>query len=312
MQCLKLAPRISVLVLTRNRVGVLRNCITSILRQRFRDFEVVILDDASDTEDTSAAVAAELSDPRIRSYRVDSCLGVAGGRNFLMDKACGEILISIDDDAVFVGEDALEEVRTSFERSPKTGAVAFRITNVVSGERSPKIPFPKAIVSRNPTIATKRSHVAYFLGGGHAILKRIIQTHGGYRSDMFFGEEEMDLAYRIIQAGYCISYEPTIEVDHFPMPSVVGNHETHRSSELFYHVRNRAYLAYRYLPWTYAVPYLGTWMLRYAVKSVRDNNVSDFFRGACATPQFLRGVQRQVLDRVALEYLTKHGGRLWY
>src|SRR5438128_265660 len=97
-------PRLSIMVLTRNRLDVLRNCIHSILRQRSPDFEIVILDDASDCMDTAAAIAREFADPRIRPYRSESSLGVAGGRNFLMEQARGEILVSIDDDAVFVGK----------------------------------------------------------------------------------------------------------------------------------------------------------------------------------------------------------------
>ena len=49
--------RISVLVNTFNRADYLRNCLTSYLRQTFRDFEVVIADDGS--TDQTADVLAE-------------------------------------------------------------------------------------------------------------------------------------------------------------------------------------------------------------------------------------------------------------
>ncbi|HMO86204.1 MAG TPA: glycosyltransferase, partial [Lacipirellulaceae bacterium] len=273
---------------------------------------IVVLDDGSDDGDTAAAAALEFSDPRIRSYRVESSLGVAGGRNFLMEQARGEILVSIDDDAVFVGDRALDEVCTIFAHCPDAAAVAFRVTNIVNGVRRLNIPFSKSAIVRNAVIGDRQTQVSYFIGCGHAIRKAFVQAHGGYRADMVFGEEELDIAYRIVRAGYGIVYAPSIEVDHFPRPSVVERRKRRNTSELSCHVRNRAYLAYRYLPWKYAVPYVCIWMMRYAVDSLRDNSFADFLRGAVATPQFLRGVRREVLNPTALMYLAKNGGRLWY
>jgi GT2 family glycosyltransferase len=300
----------SVFVLTRNRADVLRNCVRSVLRQTCRDFELIILDDASDGNDTADAMAREFGDSRIRPYRAESPLGVAGGRNLLMSEARGEILISIDDDAVFTTEDALEKVACAFYDQPKVGAIAFKIMNVVSGTRAPLVPISRLQLARNPDALGERALVSSFRGGGHAVRKRIIDELGGYRSDMVFGEEEMDLAYRIIGAGYEIAYEPSIEVDHFPMPSTVKSGRAR--SELFYHVRNRAYLAYRYLPLRYAVAYASIWAARYALVGLRQRQLNEFIRGAIATPKFLRGVKRESLDRNALAYMAAHGGRLWY
>jgi len=312
MNCKSLNPRISVLVLTRNRLGVLRHCVRSILRQEYRDFEVVILDDGSEKTDTAAAVAAEFVDPRVRPYRFDSNSGVAEGRNFLMREARGEILVSIDDDAVFTSDDALDRIHRCFAKDATVGTAAFKIINVVNGRRTPLVPFSQALLARDPDVVTRPVAVSSFRGGGHAIRKRLFEQLGGYRDDMFFGEEELDLAYRIIQSGHRIVYEPSVQVDHFPMPSLVGGRKVHASIELFYHVRNRGYLAYRYLPWRYALPYCTIWMLRYAVRGIRGDGVFNFFRGALAIPRFVRGIRREVLDRRALAYLTQHGGRLWY
>src|SRR5690606_36640455 len=174
----------------------------------FQNYEIIVLDDASDGTDTASAIAQEFTDSRIRPYRSTVSLGVAGGRNFLMIKAQGEIVVSIDDDAVFVGDDAIDKIWSSFEESRELGVAAFRVTNIVSGLRSLNIPFAKSAISRDPTHGSTRANVTYFIGCGHAIRKSIVEDLGGYRDDMMFGEEEMDLAYRVIQAGYRIVYEP--------------------------------------------------------------------------------------------------------
>ena len=306
-------PQLSVMILTRNRLDVARKCLESVLWQGHPSFEVVILDDASDSGDTAAALATEFPDSRIRHFRSETSLGVAGGRNFLMENSRGDIVISIDDDAIFTKSTDLEEVSRAFRDRPEVGIVAFRITNVINGERSPLVPFHRVTVQRNPEVVVTPAMVSTFRGGGHAIRKELINRLGAYRRDMMFGEEEMDLAYRAIQHGYRIAYEPSINIDHFPMPSVTGGGQGHRAfSELYYHVRNRSYLAYRYLPVRYLLPYIGFWMTQYTIRSVRTGTVFDLVRGLLATPGFLRGVRREVLDRNALAYLTKHGGRLWY
>ena len=279
------------MILTRNRLDVLRTCVRSILNQLYRDFEIVILDDASDGADTAAGVAQEFADPRIRPFRTTSSVGVAGGRNFLMDAVRGEFLISIDDDAVFVNRDALNVVCHVFDREPAAGILAFKIMNVLGGQRRPLIPHSRFAIAEDPNIVSQRALVSSFRGGGHAVRKRIIEQLGGYRGDMMFGEEEMDLAYRTIRSGANIVYEPSIEVDHFPLPSEVNQRRECGlgRTELFYHVRNRAYLAYRYLPSKYLFPYLGIWAARYAWTSIRQRQVTTFVRGAASTPSFLRG-----------------------
>jgi GT2 family glycosyltransferase len=162
--------------------------------------------------------------------------------------------------------------------------------------------------ARDLSVVSKRALVSSFRGCGHAIRKSVVEAHGNYRCDMVFAGEEWDLAYRVIQAEYRIAYEPSIEVEHFPMPSVVRKAQRPGSSEVFYQFRNHAYLAYRYLPWMYAFPYLGSWTLRCSIRGLRENKLFDLFRGALATPGYLRGVKREVLNRKALAYLAAHGG----
>jgi GT2 family glycosyltransferase len=307
-------PRLSVLILTRNRLAVLRNCVRSILRQQRPDFEIVILDDASDGSDTAQSIAGELADPRIRPLRSETSLGVAGGRNLLMQKATGEFLVTIDDDAVFLGEHALDEVCRAFDSQTDVGVVAFKIVDVINGQRTPLAPIGRLGNARDCSVVSKRSMVSSFRGCGHAIRKRVVEAHGDYRSDLVFAGEEWDLAYRVIQAGYKIAYEPSIEVEHFPMPTVVRKSPRRGASEVYYQFRNHAYLAYRYLPWKYALPYLGSWTVRCSIQGLRENKLLDLARGALATPRYLRGVKREVLDRNALAYLAAHGGGrgTWY
>lgn len=55
---------VSVCIPTFNNAGYLRDSIRSVLTQRFEDFELIVLDDAS-TDNTPAVVEA-IHDPRLR------------------------------------------------------------------------------------------------------------------------------------------------------------------------------------------------------------------------------------------------------
>jgi glycosyltransferase involved in cell wall biosynthesis len=95
---LEALPRISVLIGTRNRPEVLKRCLRSVLGQDYVNFEVLVLDDASDSCRVCDSIQ-ELADPRLRCFRASDPLGVAGGRNRLMELAEGNMFFVMDDDA---------------------------------------------------------------------------------------------------------------------------------------------------------------------------------------------------------------------
>lgn len=67
MQKMKKSPLVSILVCTYNRCDLLRRCITSVLKQDFKDFELIIIDDCS-TDNTQEMISS-YTDERIRYVR---------------------------------------------------------------------------------------------------------------------------------------------------------------------------------------------------------------------------------------------------
>ena len=66
-------PRVTVVIPTYNRPDLLERAIDSVLAQTLRDFEVVVLDNASETD--TAAVMARYDDPRITFVRREHNIG---------------------------------------------------------------------------------------------------------------------------------------------------------------------------------------------------------------------------------------------
>jgi glycosyltransferase involved in cell wall biosynthesis len=127
-------PKVSVIIPTRNRSRLLRQAIVSVLRQSFQDFEIIIIDDASD-DDTRAAVASQ-PDVRIRYFRHAANRGEAASRNAGIAHATGEYIALLDDDDSWLPEKLAVQVQLLDSCSAKVGVVTtgyFRI-NIESGE----------------------------------------------------------------------------------------------------------------------------------------------------------------------------------
>jgi GT2 family glycosyltransferase len=89
------APRVSVVIPTYNRAELLAESIESVLRQSYRDLEVVVCDDGS-TDDTAARVQALES--RVRYLGLPHTGRPGSPRNRGIEAARGELVAFLDDD----------------------------------------------------------------------------------------------------------------------------------------------------------------------------------------------------------------------
>jgi hypothetical protein len=85
-----------VLLTTCNGAEFLRETLDSVLAQRFSDFEIVAVDDAS--TDATPDVLAACADPRLRVLRSSQRLGVAEARNFGFSHCRGAYIAAQDHD----------------------------------------------------------------------------------------------------------------------------------------------------------------------------------------------------------------------
>jgi GT2 family glycosyltransferase len=304
--------KVSVLIGSRNRPMALQRCLESVLMQQHSELEVLILDDASEDPIAYQRCIEQIGDSRVVLTRSEKQLGVAGGRNLLFAQASGDIFFVLDDDAVIAGIDTITRLCDIFTTCPEIGIVACQIVEYSSdGKILRKVPFSRRLLARFPHLAEKPQFVSYFLGGAHGIRRQVIETCGHYHPDLMFGEEELDLAYRVLEHQWQIFYDPKIVVYHYPSPSVISKSNS-LAEELLHHVKNRIYLAYRYLPLPYLPIHLLIWLIIYSAMAVRAKAPFTLLRGIRAGIQMSQQAQRQPLSRSTITYLRAHNGRLWY
>lgn len=101
-----MSEKVSVIMLTYNREKLVGRAIESVLRQSYKNFEFIIVDNGS--EDGSAEVAESYAreDSRIRLYRTDK-KSIGEGRNFGLSKSTGTYITFLDDDD-WMHDDMLE------------------------------------------------------------------------------------------------------------------------------------------------------------------------------------------------------------
>lgn len=93
---MSVAPRVSVILPTYNRGALLARSIASVLTQSYRDFELLVVDDASD--DGTAEVLAGIADPRLQVLRQPQRRGAAQARNRGIRAARGALIAFQDSD----------------------------------------------------------------------------------------------------------------------------------------------------------------------------------------------------------------------
>lgn len=121
-------PRVSVLIpVYRTEEAHLRAAIESILSQSFKDFELLLLNDAPD-DTRPEAVAASYGDARIRYICNERNLGITPSRNKLIELAQGDYLAVMDHDDLSLPT-RLEKQVAYMDAHPEVGVCGARVQN---------------------------------------------------------------------------------------------------------------------------------------------------------------------------------------
>lgn len=94
-------PRVSVVIPTRNRAGLVPAAVRTALAQSHRDLEVIVVDDASDDDTPAVLAALAAADGRVRAVRRETRGGAPRARNAGVRAARGRVIAFLDDDCVW-------------------------------------------------------------------------------------------------------------------------------------------------------------------------------------------------------------------
>ncbi len=112
-------PKISVMLLTYNRGKLVSRSIKSVLNQTFKDFELVIVNNAAE-DNTDQVIKPFLSDSRVVYKKLDKNIGPFGGINTMLDMVKGKYIINMADDDELL-PDALQIISDNFDKFEPKG-----------------------------------------------------------------------------------------------------------------------------------------------------------------------------------------------
>ncbi len=294
-------PRVSLIVVTMNRKEILKRCLESFSLQTNRDYEVIVVDNAS-SDGTGDLIRQAF--PHVRYFFLNTNSGPPGGRNHGVRMARGEFCVFIDDDAVFAENNALDQVVSYFRQDNGLGCIAFRIVQPGDGLEEYKS-IPRADKKR---IAADYE-CSYFCGAGFAVRRSIFLEMGMFWEPLIFIGEELDFSYRLVNEGYKIMHSSAISVIHY---------ETQQARVpgkwIYYGVRSRCWVAIRNLPWINVLSHTLLWWGYFFVAGIRNRHIIYFLRGIKDTiiglPKAMK--TRSCITQETIGKLKTLSGRIYY
>jgi GT2 family glycosyltransferase len=223
-----------------NRPAELSKAVESVLGQRGDPVDLLVVGNGTDLLPLP---------PGVRTLRLPRNLGVAGGRNAGIAECNGDVVLFLDDDGWYPDPTLAEHVAGRFAADPMLAVLSFRVVDPDGG------PGARWYVPRLRAGDPGRSSpVTTFSGGASAIRRSAFLAAGGLPEAFFYGHEESDLSWRLIELGYRLEYDAAARMCHPPLPNS-RNPDFYRLDG-----RNRVLLARRNLPWPLAAAFLLDWL----------------------------------------------------
>jgi GT2 family glycosyltransferase len=238
-------PSFGCVVLTQgHRPDDLRRALDSLLGQEGVEVDVVVVGNAWEPGGLPDGV---------RGVGLPEDVGIPGGRNAGVPHVRGELLFFLDDDASIVGADTLARVARLFEDEPDVGLVQLRVDPREGGD-PPRDWVPRLRAGNR----TRPGDVTLVWEGAVSMPRRLFEQVGGWPGEFRFVHEGVDLAWRVMDAGYRVRYAADLAVLH-PLPPPAA---TRHGYSRYYGARNRVWLARRHLPLPLGALYVATFALR--------------------------------------------------
>lgn len=233
--------RTTIAIITRNRKDELRRAVRSALDQT-GSVEVLVIDDGS-SDGTSQMLRREF--PEVRVVRFEDDADVAARRNDAAALASGDVIVSIDDDAVFSSPRIVADTLRDLDH-PRIAAVAIPFVDVgISPEIQQQAP------DREGSWVT-----TIFRATAYAIRRDVLVEVGGYTREIGQFGEEFDLSLKLLDSGYVIRLGRSAPIHHHT--SVKRNY---RRMDIYYR-RNDQLICWMYFPFPWNLLYMGGYALR--------------------------------------------------
>ena len=302
--------KVAVVLLGYNSRSYLEKFIPSVLKTDYDDFDLVYVDNAS-TDDSVSYVETHF--PEVKIFRIYENHGFTGGYTSSLPHIDAEYYVLLNSD-VEVTPNWLTRQMERMEANPNLGACQPKLLHYntpeifdyagASGGFIDKYGYPFCRGRIFDQVEKDNNQydtiMPIFWASGACMLVRAELYHrlGGLDYDFFAHMEEIDLCWRIHNAGYSIEVVPEAVVYH-----VGGSIISYGSFEKIYHnFRNNLIMMYKNLPSSKLLPRIGMRLILDVIaasKALLGRNTTEFKAIVWADVQFLIHLRKWTKNRRA-------------
>lgn len=186
------SPFFSVVVPTFNRPNMLAQALNTVLKQTFRDFELLVVDDHSGCD--VQAVVDTFDDKRIRYFKNQNQKGANGARNTGIEASKGRWIKFLDDDDTwFPG--MLKSIRIKIENDKQAGLI-YTDYERYDFKKDQVIPYNKPSKPEG-WVFDDLTYINFVGGYSFVAIKKEIFRKSGMLDEQLPAEQDWDLFLRI-------------------------------------------------------------------------------------------------------------------
>jgi len=240
--------KISVIVLNFNGKDLLKECLTSLREQTYKDFEVILVDNSS-TDSSIEYVKNNF--PEVKILALEKNVGFCKGNNEGIKISQGEYIVLLNNDTK-VDHFWLEELYRAILGNPQVGFCASKIIFCSDQENIDTAgdgyslcgaPFKRGHLE-NRDKYNKEEEVFGACAAATIYRKSMLNDIGLLDEDFFMGFEDSDLSFRAQLKGYKCLYVPTAIVFH-RVSATIGKLS---NRQVYYGQRNVEYVYIKNMP----------------------------------------------------------------
>lgn len=222
-----------------NRPSELDRALRSLLAQRDVDLDILVVGNGWTPSGLPEGV---------RSLALATNVGVPEGRNVGAAEVAGDVLLFFDDDLEIDDETMLATAYGAFADDPSLAVLQPRSVDP-TGAPTARRHVPRLRAS-DPL---RGGDVVWFWEGCSFVRRSAFEAAGGWAGHFTYGHEGIELAWRVIDAGLRVRYEPRLTVRNPPAVPFRGPQHQYTNA------RNRVWVARRNLPHPLLELYVLVW-----------------------------------------------------
>lgn len=210
--------KVSVIVITWNRKDLLKDCLDSLRKQSYKNFETIVVDNGS--KDESIEFIKKYY-PKTKTIHFKKNLGFSIAANKGIKASKSEYFILLNNDTI-VDKNFIKYLVESLDNNRKYCACTAKIINYFNKNilasagdlmNNAGQSFSRGLGSRADRFS-KQEEVFLLTGGASIFRKDFFKKIGYFDEDYFFSGEDSDWCFRAQLFGYKFFYEPKAIVYH--------------------------------------------------------------------------------------------------